>query len=102
MENAIRLGSSSDLLGVIKGTVSSQMFWWMIFSFIIFFFLETKKEKEYERRNIIFKDIVYQELKPIKKRKRIVTFEVPPNVPKFKHDLTHEKESEGINNRQND
>ena len=64
--------------------------------------METNKEKEYERRNIIFKDIVYQELKPIKKRKRIITFEVPPNVPKFKYDLTNKKESEIINNKQSD
>ena len=45
---------------------------------------------------------MYQELKPIKKRKRIITFEVPPNVPKFKYDLTHKMESENINNEQSD
>lgn len=102
IENSIRLSSYSDLLGIIKGSLSSSFAWWMIFSFIIFIILETKKEKEYERRNIIFKDIVYQELKPIKKRKRIITFEVPPNVPKFKHDFTLEKKNEIINNEQNE
>ena len=98
--NAIKLGSYPDFMGIIKGIITSESFWSMIFSFIIFVFLEANKEKEYERRNIIFKDIVYQELKPIKKRKRIITFEVPPNVPKFKYDLTHQKESENINNEQ--
>ena len=73
-----------------------------IFSFTIFVIMETNKEKEYERRNIIFKDIVYQELKPIKKRKRIITFEVPPNVPKYKYDLTHKMVNENINNEQSD
>ena len=82
IENSIRLSSYSDLLGIIKGSLSSSFTWWMMFSFIIFIILETKKEREFERRNIIFKDIVYQELKPIKKRKRIITFEVPPNMPK--------------------
>ena len=100
--NAIKLGSYPDFMGIIKGIITSESFWSMIFSFIIFVFLEANKEKEYERRNIIFKDIVYQELKPIKKRKRIITFEVPPNVPKFKYDLTHQKESENINNEQSD
>ena len=102
IENSIRLSSYSDLLGIIKGSLSSSFTWWMMFSFIIFIILETKKEREFERRNIIFKDIVYQELKPIKKRKRIITFEVPPNVPKFKHDFTLEKKNEIINNEQND
>ena len=98
--NAIKLGSYTEFMGIIKGIITSESFWSMIFSFITFIFLEANKEKEYERRNIIFKDIVYQELKPIKKRKRIITFEVPPNVPKFKYDLTHQKESENINNEQ--
>ena len=100
--NAIKLGSYPDFMGIIKGIITSESFWSMIFSFITFIFLEANKEKEYERRNIIFKDIVYQELKPIKKRKRIITFEVPPNVPKFKYDLTRQKENENINNEQND
>ena len=98
--NAIKLGSYTEFMGIIKGIITSESFWSMIFSFITYVFLEVNKEKEYERRNIIFKDIVYQELKPIKKRKRIITFEVPPNVPKFKYDLTHQKESENINNEQ--
>ncbi len=100
--NAIKFGSYPEFMGIIKGIITSESFWSMIFSFISFVIMETNKEKEYERRNIIFKDIVYQELKPIKKRKRIITFEVPPNVPKFKYDLTRQKESEIINNKQND
>lgn len=100
--NAIKLGSYPDFMGIIKGIITSESFWSMIFSFITFIFLEANKEKEYERRNIIFKDIVYQELKPIKKRKRIITFEVPPNVPKFRYDLTRQKENENINNEQSD
>ena len=100
--NAIKLGFYPEFIGVLEGILTSELFWSMIFSFIIFVILETNKEKEYERRNIIFKDIVYQELKPIKKRKRIITFEVPPNVPKFKYDLTRQKENENINNEQSD
>ena len=100
--NAIKLGSYTEFMGIIKGIITSESFWSMIFSFIIFVILETNKEKEYERRNIIFKDIVYQELKPIKKRKRIITFEVPPNVPNFKYDLTHKMENENINSEQSD
>ena len=64
--------------------------------------METEEGKMQERRNIIFKDIVYQELKPIKKRKRIITFEVPPNVPKFKNDFTLKREIDNKNNIQND
>ena len=63
--------------------------------------METEEGKIQERRNIIFKDIVYQEVKPIKKRKRAVVFEVPPNVPKFKKDFTLKKESDNKNNLQN-
>ena len=100
--NAIKLGLYPEFVGILEGILTSELFWSMIFSFTIFVIMETNKEKEYERRNIIFKDIVYQELKPIKKRKRIITFEVPPNVPKFKYDLTHKKESEIINNKQSD
>ena len=100
--NAIKFGSYPEFMGIIKGIITSESFWSMIFSFISFVIMETNKEKEYERRNIIFKDIVYQELKPIKKRKRIITFEVPPNVPKFKYDLTHKMESENINSEQSD
>ena len=100
--NAIKLGLYPEFVGILEGILTSELFWSMIFSFTIFFIMETNKEKEYERRNIIFKDIVYQELKPIKKRKRIITFEVHPNVPKFKHDFTLEKKNEIINNEQND
>ena len=100
--NAIKLDSYPDFIGVIEGCLASVLFWGMLFSLIILVTMETNKEKEYERRNIIFKDIVYQELKPIKKRKRIITFEVPPNVPKFKYDLTHKMESENINSEQSD
>lgn len=100
--NAIKLGLYPEFVGILEGILTSELFWSMIFSFTIFVVMETNKEKEYERRNIIFKDIVYQELKPIKKRKRIITFEVPPNVPKFKYDLTHKKDNENINNEQSD
>ena len=100
--NAIKLGLYPEFVGILEGILTSELFWSMLFSLIIFVIMETNKEKEYERRNIIFKDIVYQELKPIKKRKRIITFEVPPNVPKFKYDLTHKMVNENINNEQSD
>ena len=87
LENSIRLGSTGGIMGILKGTVSSPLFATMLFSLIILIFMETEEGKIQERRNIIFKDIVYQEVKPIKKRKRAVVFEVPPNVPKFKNGL---------------
>lgn len=101
IENSIRLGSVGGIMGILKGTVSSPLFATMLFSLIILIFMETEEGKIQERRNIIFKDIVYQEVKPIKKRKRAVVFEVPPNVPKFKKDFTLKKESDNKNNLQN-
>ena len=102
IENSIRLGSVGGIMGILKGTVSSPLFATMLFSLIILIFMETEEGKIQERRNIIFKDIVYQEVKPIKKRKRAVVFEVPPNVPKFKNDFTLKREIDNKNNIQND
>ena len=102
LENSIRLGSTGGIMGILKGTVSSPLFATMLFSLIILIFMETEEGKIQERRNIIFKDIVYQEVKPIKKRKRAVVFEVPPNVPKFKNDFTLKREIDNKNNIQND
>ena len=102
IENSIRLGSVGSIMGILKGTVSSPLFATMLFSLIILILMETEEGKIQERRNIIFKDIVYQEVKPIKKRKRAVVFEVPPNVPKFKNDFTLKREIDNKNNIQND
>ena len=102
IENSIRLGSTGGIMGILKGAVSSPLFVSMVFSLIILIFMETEERKIQERRNIIFKDIVYQEVKPIKKRKRAVVFEVPPNVPKFKNGFTLKKESDNKNNIKND
>ena len=102
IENSIRLGSTGGIMGILKGAVSSPLFVSMVFSLIILIFMETEERKIQERRNIIFKDIVYQEVKPIKKRKRAVVFEVPPNVPKFKNDFTLKREIDNKNNLQND
>ena len=102
IENSIRLGSVNGIMGILKGTVSSPLFATMLFSLIILIYMETEEGKIQERRNIIFKDIVYQEVKPIKKRKRAVVFEVPPNVPKFKNDFTLKREIDNKNNIQND
>ena len=102
IENSIRLGSTGGIMGILKGSVSSPLFASMVFSLIILIFMETEEGKIQERRNIIFKDIVYQEVKPIKKRKRAVVFEVPPNVPKFKNGFTLKRESDNKNKIQND
>ena len=102
LENSIRLGSTGGIMGILKGSVSSPLFASMVFSLIILIYMETEEGKIQERRNIIFKDIVYQEVKPIKKRKRAVVFEVPPNVPKFKNDFTLKREIDNKNNIQND
>ena len=102
IENSIRLGSVGSIMGILKGTVSSPLFATMLFSLIILILMETEEGKIQERRNIIFKDLVYQEVKPIKKRKRAVVFEVPPNVPKFKNDFTLKRESDNKNKIQND
>ena len=53
-----------------------------------------------ERRNIVFKDMVYEEVKPLKKRTRKPKFEVPPNVPVFRTNLTQKYENDSINNEQ--
>ena len=97
LENSIRLGSIGGIMGILKGSVSSPLFVTMVFSLIILIFMETEGGRIQERRNIIFKDIVYQEVKPIKKRKRAVVFEVPPNVPKFKNGFTLKRESDNKN-----
>ena len=102
LENSIRLESTDGIMGILKGSVSSPLFASMVFSLIILIVMETEEGKIQERRNIIFKDIVYQEVKPIKKRKRAVVFEVPPNVPKFKNDFTPKREIDNKNNIQND
>ena len=102
LENSIRLGSTGGIMEILKGTVSSPLFATMVLSLIILISMETEEGKIQERRNIIFKDIVYQEVKPIKKRKRAVVFEVPPNVPKFKNDFTPKREIDNKNNLQND
>ena len=102
IENSVRLRSVGGIMGILKGTVSSPLFATMLFSLIILIFMETEEGKIQERRNIIFKDIVYQEVKPIKKRKRAVVFEVPPNVPKFKNDFTLKREIDNKNIIQND
>ena len=102
IENSIRLESVGGIMGILKGSVSSPLFASMVFSLIILILMETDEGKIQERRNIIFKDIVYQEVKPIKKRKRAIVFEVPPNVPKFKNDFTLKREIDNKNNIQND
>lgn len=102
LNGAIFLSLEGGAVEYLKGMISTPYWWWMIFDLIIYSYFETSAKKKSERRNIIFKDMVYQEVKPLKKRVRKITFEIPPNVPKFKNDLTLKKESENINNEQND
>ena len=68
---------------------------------LVYVISEKKVIRKSERRNIVFKDMVYEEVKPLKKRPRKPKFEVPPNVPVFRVNLTHKTKNDSINNEQN-
>ena len=67
---------------------------------LVYVISEKKVIRKSERRNIVFKNMVYEEVKPLKKRPRKPKFEVPPNVPVFRTNLTQKYENDSINNEQ--
>lgn len=69
---------------------------------LVYVISEKKVIMKSERRNIVFKDMVYEEVKPLRKRPRKPKFEVPPNVPVFRVNLTHKSDYDIIDNEQTD
>ena len=88
--------------GLLLSFLSSSRIMALFLVLIIYVISEKKVIRKSERRNIVFKDMVYEEVKPLKKRQRKSKFEVPPNVPVFRANLTQKCENDGINNKQND
>ena len=84
--------------GLILSFLSSSRV--MILSLVLIAYVISEKKviRKSERRNIVFKNMVYEEVKPLKKRPRKPKFEVPPNVPVFRANLTHKSDNDIINN----
>ena len=86
--------------GLLLSFLSSSRI--MILSLVLMVYVISEKKviRKSERRNIVFKNMVYEEVKPLKKRPRKPKFEVPPNVPVFRTNLTQKYENDSINNEQ--
>ena len=88
--------------GLLLSFLSSSRIMILSLVLLVYVISEKKVIRKSERRNILFKDMVYEEVKPLKKRQRKPKFEVPPNVPVFRANLTQKYESDSINNGQSD
>ena len=88
--------------GLLLSFLSSSRVMTLSLVLLVYVISEKKVIRKSERRNIVFKDMVYEEVKPLKKRPRKPKFEVPPNVPVFRAKLTQKYEDDSINNEQND
>lgn len=88
--------------GTVLSFFSSASLWTVLMVAISIWIDEKPEKRKWERRNIIFKDLVYEEVKPMKKRVRKQIFEIPPNVPKMKRNFTQDMKNEGIKNGKND
>ena len=88
--------------GLILSVLSSPRIMTLSLVLIVYVISEKKVIRKSERRNIVFKDMVYEEVKPLKKRPRKPKFEVPPNVPVFRVNLTQKHENDSVNNKQGD
>ena len=88
--------------GLLLSLLSSSRIISLLLVLLVYVISEKKVIRKSERRNIVFKNMVYEEVKPLKKRPRKPKFEVPPNVPVFRVNLTHKTRNDGINNEQND
>ena len=88
--------------GLLLSFLSSSRIMTLSLFLLVYVISEKKVIRKSERRNIVFKDMVYEEVKPLKKRPRKPKFEVPPNVPGFKVNLTHKNDYDIINNEQTD
>lgn len=88
--------------GLLLSFLSSSRIMTLSLVLLVYVISEKKVIRKSERRNIVFKNIVYEEVKPLKKRQRKPKFEVPPNVPVFRVNLTHKTKNDSINNKQTD
>lgn len=88
--------------GLLLSFLSSSRVMTLSLVLLVYVISEKKVIRKSERRNIVFKDMVYEEVKPLKKRPRKPKFEVPPNVPVFRVNLTQKYENDSINNKQGD
>lgn len=88
--------------GLLLSFLSSSRIMILTLVLLVYVISEKKVIRKSERRNIVFKDMVYEEVKPLKKRPRKPKFEVPPNVPVFRVNLTQKYENDSVNNEQID
>lgn len=86
--------------GLLLSFLSSSRIMTLSLVLLVYVISEKKVIRESERRNIVFKNMIYEEVKPLKKRPRKPKFEVPPNVPVFRANLTHKTKNDSINNEQ--
>ena len=86
--------------GLPLSVLSSSRVMTLSLVLLVYVISEKKVIRKSERRNIVFRDMVYEEVKPLKKRPRKPKFEVPPNVPVFRANLTQKYEDDSINNEQ--
>ena len=87
---------------ILRDIAISPLFFLFIAALLIYIRGEETVKHGTERRNIVFSDMVYQEVKPIRKKPKKQIFEIPPNVPKLRNKFTSKNESEGINTQQSD
>ena len=88
--------------GLLLSFLSSSRIMTLTLVLLVYVISEKKVIRKSERRNIVFKDMVYEEVKPLKRRPRKPKFEVPPNVPVFRVNLTQKHENDSVNNEQID
>ena len=88
--------------GLLLSFLSSSRIMTLTLVLLVYVISEKKVIRKSERRNIVFKNMVYEEVKPLKKRPRKPKFEVPPNVPVFRVNLTQKHENDSLNNEQID
>ena len=86
--------------GLLLSFLSSSRIISLLLVLLVYVISEKKVIRKSERRNILFKNMVYEEVKPLKKRPRKPTFEVPPNVPVFRANLTQKYENDSLHNEQ--
>ena len=86
--------------GLLLSFLSSSRIMTLSLVLLVYVISEKKVIRKSERRNIVFKDMVYEEVKPLKKRPRKPKFEVPPNVPVFRVNLTQKYENDSLHNEQ--
>ena len=86
--------------GLLLSLLSSSRIISLLLVLLVYVISEKKVIMKSERRNIVFKNMVYEEVKPLKKRPRKPKFEVPPNAPVFRANLTQKYENDSLHNEQ--